>query len=93
VKRSALPVAAAIALFSGSAPAGVTVRYFNRDSEKHELPARCSCVNKTIVFSAKTTSSYTIQGSGPCVVSSPQGDVTLLGGESLEIKDGKIVVK
>lgn len=93
MKLSVLPVAAALALLSTSAFAGVTVRYYNRDSVKYELPARCSGVNKSIVFSAKTTSSYTIQGSGPCVVTSQHGDVTLSGGEYLEIKDGKIEVK
>ncbi|MDP2312716.1 MAG: hypothetical protein Q8P41_07410 [Pseudomonadota bacterium] len=93
MKKSVLPVVAALALFSFSASAAVTVRYYNRDSTKYEFEAVCSGSKSKAVFSASTTSSYSIQGSGPCKVHTEQGDVTLAGGESIEIKGGKITIK
>lgn len=84
---------AAVTLFSLTASAAVTVQYYNRDSKKHEFVATCSGSKSKAVFDSSTTSSYTIQGSGPCVVQTGGGDVTLKGGEKIEIKDGKIIIK
>jgi hypothetical protein len=82
------------ALLVGSiAEAAVTVRYYNRDSKSYEMPAKCSGSSYTVKFSGSTTASATIQGSSPCVVKAPGGEVTLKGGENIEIKDGKITIK
>ena len=82
------------AVFAGSiAQAAVTVRYYNRDSKNYEMPAKCSGSSYTVKFSGSTTGSTTIQGSAPCVVKAPGGEVTLKGGENIEIKDGKIIIK
>lgn len=93
--RPFLPVFAfaAVLLVSLVAQAAVTVRYYNRDSQSYELPAKCSGSSYTVKFSGNTTSSATIQGSAPCVVKAPGGEVTLKGGENIEIKDGKIIIK
>lgn len=80
-------------LVSALAEAAVTVRYYNRDSKSYEMSAKCSGSSYTVKFSGNTTSSATIQGSAPCVVQAPGGAVTLKGGENIEIKDGKIIIK
>jgi hypothetical protein len=93
MKKLVLPVATALALVSFSAYAAVTVTYSSHDSTRYDFPAVCSGSHTHAVFEANTTGSYTIQGSGPCVVSTSAGDVTLKGGESLDIKGGKITIK
>jgi hypothetical protein len=87
-KLSALLVLG-ISLFSLAADAAVTVRYYNRDSKKYTFEATCSGSHYTVTFDGSTTSSTTIQGSAPCKVEG----VTLKGGENIEIKDGRIIVK
>jgi len=83
-----------VALSAGTAFAGaVTVRYHNGDSQKHTFEAVCSGSRSKLVTDGNTTGSYTIQGSGPCKVKHAGGEVTLKGGEQLEIKNGKITVK
>ena len=91
-KLSAL-LALGLSLVSLTASAAVTVSYYNRDSQKHTFEALCSGSKYTVSFDGSTTSSVTIQGSGPCKVQHQGGSVTLNGGEKLEIKDGKIIVK
>jgi hypothetical protein len=83
----------ATALFAASASAAVTVRYYNKDSKKYEFDAVCSGSKSKAVFDGSTTSSYTIQGSGPCTVKTGAGEVTLKGGENIEIQNGKITIK
>lgn len=91
-KLSALLVLG-ISLFSVAADAAVTVRYYNRDSKKYTFEATCSGSHYTVTFDGSTTSSTTIQGSAPCKVKDAGGEVTLKGGENIEIKDGRIIVK
>ncbi|MFZ5442037.1 MAG: hypothetical protein ACOZQL_18670 [Myxococcota bacterium] len=81
----ALSVVAASSSF-----AAVTVRYHNGDSTKHTFDAVCSGSKSTLVTDGNTTGSATIQGSGPCKVSHAGGEITLSGGENIEIKNGKI---
>ena len=82
-----------MSLVSLSASAAVTVTYRNADSKNHELNATCSGSHYTVKFDSNTTGSATIQGSAPCVVKSQGPDVSLKGGEKVEIKDGKLSVK
>lgn len=83
-------IATVAVLASMSSFAAVTVRYHNGDSKKHTFDALCSGSKYTVSFDASTTSSVTIQGSGPCEVTHGGGKISLSGGENLEIKDGKI---
>lgn len=76
-----------------AASAAVTVEYHNGDSKNYEWPAKCSGSSYTVKFSSNTTGATTIQGSSPCVVKAPGGEVTLKGGEKIDIKDGKITIK
>lgn len=94
MKKTQTLIVAALTFVSFTASAAVTVRYYNRDSKKYEFEATCSGSKSKAVFDGSTTSSYTIQGSGPCTVHTGSGgDVTLKDGQNIEIKDGKIVVK
>ena len=93
MKKLPLLLAPTLLLASSFAFAAVTVRYYNKDSKNYEWPAKCSGSKYTVKFTSSTTGSTTIQGSAPCVVKAPGGEVTLEGGEKIEIKDGKITVK
>ena len=79
--------------FSATAFAYVTVSYYNKDSKKWSFEATCSGTKYTVVFDESRTSSTTIQGSGPCTLKTPGGDVSLKDGDKIEIKDGKITIK
>lgn len=81
-------------LFSAAiAFAAVTVRYHNTDSTSYEWEATCSGSSKTVEFGASRTASTTIQGSGPCTVETPNGDVELSGGEKIKIEDATITIE
>lgn len=86
-------VLAALVLAPVAAWAAVTVQYSNHDGQKYEWSAVCSGSHTKAVFDANTTGAYTIQGSGPCTVSTPGGDIRLSGGEKLDIKGGKVTIK
>jgi len=90
---TALFVFLALTFLTSTAFAAVTVRYYNKDSQEHTFEATCSGSKKSVTFKKSTTSSVTIQGSGPCTVKTGKGDVVLKGGEKIEIKDGKITIK
>ena len=75
------------------AAAAVTVRYYNKDSRAHSFSAKCRGSSYTLSVNGSTTGSSTIQGGAPCAVSHAGGTVELKGGENIEIKDGKILVK
>ena len=93
MKKLSTLVALSISLITLTASAAVTVRYYNRDSQKHAFDAVCSGSKYVVQFDGSTTSSTTIQGSGPCTVKTKGGEVTLKGGENIEIQNGKITVK
>jgi hypothetical protein len=93
MKRSLRAVLVVIGLLAAHAAlAAVTVRYHNADSADYKWEAVCSGSKTTVEFGSSRTASATIQGSGPCVVHAPGGDVTLKGDESIEIKGGKVTV-
>ena len=92
-KLSTFAVVAFGLLFSVSAFAAVTVRYYNKDSTAYTWDAVCSGTHLTVTFDSSRTSSTTIQGSGPCTVKTDSGEVTLSDGANIEIKDGKITIK
>jgi hypothetical protein len=83
----------ALFLSSSVASAAVTVRYYNKDSKNYAWDAVCSGSKTTVKFGSSRTASTTIQGSGPCKVKTPKGEVTLKGGEKIRIKDGKITIE
>jgi hypothetical protein len=93
MKKSIVMMVAGMSLVAATASAAVTVRYYNKDSKKYSFPAVCSGSHTEVHFDGSTTSSTTIQGSGPCTVKTAGGEVKLSGGENIEIKDGRIIVK
>jgi hypothetical protein len=93
VKTPAILIVTMLSLTSLAASAGVTVRYYNQDSRKYELEATCSGSKYPASFDANATSNVTIQGSGPCVLHTERGDVTLRGDEKIEIKDGRFSIR
>ncbi len=80
-------------LVASTASAGVYVRYHNDDSVDYKWEAVCHGSTYTVEFGHARTADATIQGDSPCVVKTPKGEVTLKGGENVEIKDGKLTVK
>lgn len=92
-KFTGILIALAILFTSAMAWAAVTVRYYNTDSTSYEWDATCSGSSKKVKFKGSTTSSTTIQGSGPCTVHTPNGDVELSGGEKIKIEDATITIE
>lgn len=88
-----LRLIAPFALFAATASAAVTVDYYNKDSEAHSFEAVCSGSKYTLEVRGSTTGATTLQGSAPCKVKHAGGEITLTGGEKIEIKDGKITLR
>jgi hypothetical protein len=82
-----------LTLVCSTAAAAVTVQYSNTDSTTYEWDAICGGSTLKVKFDSHSTSTTTIQGSSPCVIKTPQGDVTVKGGEKLDIQNGKVTVK
>ncbi len=76
-----------------AATAAVTVDYYNKDSKDHSFEAICSGSKYTLEVRSSTTGAATIQGSAPCKVKHEGGEISLSGGEKIEIKDGKISLR
>ena len=73
--------------------AGATLRYYNEDSKDYKWKATCSGTDYEVTFDHSKTSSVTIQGSTPCVLHAPNGDLKITGDANLHIKDGKATVE
>ncbi len=87
-----LPILGSL-LVASTARAGVYVRYHNGDSVDYKWEAVCHGSKYTVEFGSSRTADATIQGSSPCVLKTPKGEVTLQGGERIEIKDAKVTVQ
>ncbi|MCG8421666.1 MAG: hypothetical protein MJE77_27415 [Proteobacteria bacterium] len=77
-------------LFASTALAGVTIKYYNKDSVNYELDAVCSGSKKKVKFGSSRTAAVTIQGSAPCKVTLNGKQYTFKGGESIRIHKGVI---
>lgn len=74
--------------------AAVTLRYYNKDSQKHTMKVKMSGSSKEVTFDASKTASVTIQGSSTeAIIETSSGKVTVKDGDKIEIKDGKITIK
>lgn len=91
MNRTALVFAALFVATTASA--AVTVDYYNKDSKDYTFDAVCSGSKYTLSVRSSTTGASTIQGSAPCKVQHAGGEITLNGGEKIEIKDGKISLR
>jgi len=97
MKRVILTVICLCAMTT-SAVAAVTFGITSLDQE-YTLHTKCSGSSKTTKLRASTTTSVTIQGSGPCTIQYGKGGVTsgdlteLKGGEKITIKKGKLSKK
>lgn len=84
----------ALVFLQVSAFAGVTLRYYNKDSQSYEFNVKISGSSKTVYFGGSKTSTVTIQGgSSKCIIKTSNGDVEVEDGDNIEIKNGKITVK
>jgi hypothetical protein len=97
MKKTLLTVICLCAMTT-SALAAVTFGITSLDKE-YTLHTKCSGSSKTTTLRASTTTSVTIQGSGPCKIEYGKGGVAsgnlteLSGGEKITIKDGKLSKK
>lgn len=81
---------AAIAGIASLAYASATLRYYNEDSKDYTWKATCSGSDYDVKFEHSRTSSVTIQGSTPCMLHTPGGDLKITGDANIRIKDGKV---
>ena len=84
---------ASIILTASVAYASMTLRYYNEDSKDYTWKATCSGSEYSVTFDHSKTSSVSIQGSSPCLLHTPSGDVKLTGDAKVHIKDGKLTVE
>ncbi|MFT3695631.1 MAG: hypothetical protein QM831_21015 [Kofleriaceae bacterium] len=91
--KKLLSAVAFVAVTATAAFAGPTLRYYNEDSKDYTWEATCSGSKYNVTFDHSKTSSVTIQGSAPCTLHAPSGDVTLKGDAKIHIKDGKVTVE
>ena len=73
--------------------ASATLRYYNEDSKDYTWKATCSGSEYSVTFDHSRTSSVTIQGSTPCMLHAPGGDIKITGDTKLHIKDGKVTIE
>lgn len=90
---STLRAVLSLLLLSSTAHAAVTVDYRNHDSQERVFSGKCSGSSASITFEGNTTSAATLQGSAPCVLQTPKGEVTLTGGEKVIIRNGEIEIE
>lgn len=83
----------AIVGMATAAYASATLRYYNEDSKDYTWKATCSGSEYKVTFDHSKTSSVTIQGSTPCTIHTPSGDVKINGDAKVHIKDGKLTVE
>lgn len=82
----------------GTSFAAVSFGITSLDKE-YTLHTKCSGSSKTTTLRASTTTTVTIQGSGPCVIEYGKGGIAsgdlkeLKGGEKITIKNGKLAKK
>ncbi|WP_109832618.1 hypothetical protein [Reichenbachiella versicolor] len=82
-------------VFSASiAQAGVTLRYYNKDSKDWTFDVKISGSSKTVEFNSSRTSSVTIQGGNDkAEIKTECGWITVEDDDRIEIKDGCITIK
>jgi len=81
-------------LFTSSALfAGVTLRYYNKDSGSKTFNARICGSSTSVTFGGGRTASVTIQGCSKATISTNCGNVDVKDGDSIEIVNGCIKVK
>lgn len=93
MNKTAALTFAALLVGAATASAAVTVDYYNKDSKDYSFEALCSGSKYTLELRSSTTGASTMQGSGPCKVKHAGGEISLSGGEKIEIKDGKITLR
>nr|HEX4315394.1 hypothetical protein [Kofleriaceae bacterium] len=84
---------AAILATATIAYASATLRYYNEDSKDYTWKATCSGTDYDVTFDHSKTSSVTIQGSTPCTLHTPNGDVKITGDAKVHIKNGVLSIE
>jgi len=78
---------------ASSVYAGITLRYYNKDSNDHEWKVKTCGSTKTVEFDKSKTASVTIQtGCSDAVIYTDCGEVTVKDGDNITIKDGCIKI-
>lgn len=79
-------------LIASTASASVYIRYHNDDSSNYTWQATCHGSSYTVEFGSSRTASVTIQGSSPCVIKTPNGEVRVDDNATIEIKNATIKI-
>lgn len=88
-----MTLAAAMMFLASSTFAGITLRYYNKDSKTHEFKVKTCGSTKEVEFGSSRTASVTIQtGCSDAVIYTDCGEVTVKDGMKITIKDGCIKI-
>ena len=92
MKKGLLLIGATIFL-ACSVHAGITLRYYNKDSNDHEMKVKTCGSSKTVEFGKSKTASVTIQtGCDDAILYTECGEITVKDGDNITIKDGCITI-
>jgi len=81
-------------LFIANVASAFTVRYYNKDSEKHTMEVRSNGSTQKIEFSSSTTGSTSVQTSASEIeIKTECGWVKVKDGAKIVIKDGCITIE
>ena len=73
--------------------AGITLRYYNKDSKNHKWDVKACGSSKSVEFGKSKTASVTIQtGCSEAVIDTDCGKITVKNGDNITIKDGCIKI-
>lgn len=80
-------------IFMANVASAFTIRYYNKDSQKHTMEVRSNGSTQKIEFSSSTTSSASVQTSASEVeIKTSCGWVKVKDGAKITIKDGCITI-
>ena len=80
----------ALIMLAVTAEAGVTLRYYNKDSSDRTFSVKTCGNNTKVTFQSSRTSSVTIQGCSSATIYTSCGSIEVRDGDKVEIKNGCI---
>jgi len=93
MKKSVVLTSVVMMLIASTAWAGVSLRYYNKDSSNRTFKVKICGSSKTVTFGSSRTASTTIQGCSNATIYSSCGAVNVKDGDRVEISNGCVKVK
>ncbi len=92
-KRILFVITISLLFISSTVFAGVTLRYYNKDSGSHSFRVKICGSSSSVTFGGSRTASTTIQGCSNATIYSNCGSVSVRNGDRVEIRNGCVKVQ